>query len=124
MVKLLASVLKLEDDEFFLVTPVEKIKITVEDAPFVLTQWHWQNDGHTTMVVANNVGDEFILDANHPLTINESGELYVTVRRNLLAKVHRNIYYQWVDLAVEIDTKKGTELIFTSANCQFSLGVI
>ena len=124
LVKLLASVLKLEDDEYFLVTPVEKIKITVDDAPFVLTQWHWQDEDQTTMVVANNVGDEFILDANHPITINESGELYVTVRRNLLAKVHRNIYYQWVDLAAETDTNKGTELIFISANCQFSLGVI
>lgn len=124
LVKLLASVLKLEGDEFFLVTPVEKIKITVDDAPFVLTQWHWQDEDQTTMVVTNNVGDEFILDANHPITINESGELYVTVRRNLLAKVHRNIYYQWVDLAKEVNTEKGTELIFISANCQFSLGVI
>lgn len=124
LVKLLASVLKLEDDEYFLVTPVEKIKITVDDAPFVLTQWHWQDEDQTTMVVANNVGDEFILDVNHPITINESGELYVTVRRNLLAKVHRNIYYQWVDLAAETETNKGTELIITSANCQFSLGVI
>lgn len=124
LVKLLASVLKLTDDDFFLVTPVEKIKITVDDAPFVLTQWHWQDESQTTMVVANNVGDEFILDVNHPITMNDSGELYVTVRRNLLAKVHRNIYYQWVDLAVEIDTKKGTELVLTSANCQFSLGVV
>lgn len=124
LVKLLASVLKLEDDEYFLVTPVEKIKITVDDAPFVLTQWHWQDEDQTTMVVANNVGDEFILDADHPITINGSGELYVTVRRNLLAKVHRNIYYQWIDLATEFTTEKGTELIFTSANCQFSLGVI
>ena len=39
LVKLLASVLKKEQDEYFLVTPVEKIKITVEDVPFVITQW-------------------------------------------------------------------------------------
>ena len=30
-------------DDYFLVTPVEKVKITVEDAPFMLTQWHWQD---------------------------------------------------------------------------------
>ena len=41
LVKLLASVLKMEGDEYYLVTPVEKIKITVDDAPFVLTEWHW-----------------------------------------------------------------------------------
>ena len=123
LVKLLASVLKKEADEFFLVTPVEKIKITVEDAPFVLTQWHWQDEKQTTMVVTNNVGNEFILDVNHPITINESGELYVTVRRNLLAKVHRNVYYQWIDLAKQVSTSKGTELIFTSADADFSIGV-
>ena len=124
LVKLLSSVLKKEGDEFFLVTPVEKIKITVDDAPFVLTQWHWQDDSQTIMVVSNNVGDEFILDANHPMIINENGELYVNVRRNLLAKVHRNIYYQWIDLAREIKSDKGTELVFTSADYDFILGVI
>ena len=124
LVKLLSSVLKKEEDEYFLVTPVEKLKITVDDAPFVLTQWHWQDENKKTMMVSNNVGDEFVLDANHPITLNANGELYVTVRRNLLAKVHRNIYYQWIDLAEETKTEKGTELVFTSSSCQFSLGIL
>jgi hypothetical protein len=124
LVKLLASVLKKEQDEYYLVTPVEKIKITVEDAPFVLTQWRWQDESQSTMVVTNNVGNEFTLDNNHPITINDNGELYVTVRRELLAKVHRNVYYQWVDLAKEVNTDKDTELIFNSAGYQFSLGKI
>ena len=122
LVKLLSSVLKKEENNYFLVTPVEKIKISVEDAPFVLTQWHWQDESKTVMIVSNNVGDEFVLDVQHPLSVNESGELYVIVRRNLLAKIHRNVYYQWIDLAKEIKTDKGTELIFTSAGCKFSLG--
>ena len=124
LVKLLSSVLKKENNEYFLVTPVEKIKITVEDAPFTLTQWHWQDKNKTNMIVSNNVGNEFVLDASHPITLNEVGEVYVTVRHDLLAKVHRNVYYQWIDLAKETKTDKGTELIFTSANCQFSLGVL
>tara|TARA_R110001583_G_scaffold499_1_gene4532 strand:- start:12364 stop:12894 length:531 start_codon:yes stop_codon:yes gene_type:complete len=124
LVKLLSSVLKKEQDEYFLVTPVEKIKITVDDAPFVLTQWHWQDEKQTIMIVSDHVGDEFILDKAHPITLNDSGELYVNVRRNLLAKVHRNVYYQWVGLAKKVKTDKGTELMFTSAGCQFSLGTI
>jgi len=123
LVKLLSSVLKKEEGDYFLVTPVEKIKISVEDAPFVLTQWHWQEENKTIMVVSNNVGDEFTLDAAHPITLNTTGELYVTVRRNLLAKVHRNVYYQWIDLAKETITDNGTELMLTSGGCQFSLGV-
>jgi len=124
LVKLLASVLKMEGEEYYLVTPVEKMKITVDDAPFVLTEWSWQDESQTTMCVKNNVDDEFILDETHPLTINEAGELYVVVRRNLVAKVHRNIYYQWAQLAKEVETKNGTELIFISAECEFSLGII
>ena len=65
LVKLLASVIKKEAADYFLVTPVEKIKITVEDAPFVLTQWRWQDESKTVMVVTNNIGDEFVLDADH-----------------------------------------------------------
>ncbi|MDP7592774.1 MAG: DUF1285 domain-containing protein [Litorilituus sp.] len=124
LVKLLSSVLKKEADDYFLVTPVEKIKITVEDAPFMLTQWQWQDEAQAKLQVRNNVGDTFILDKQHPLIINDAGELYVTVRHNLLAKVHRNVFYQWIDLAYEATTEKGTELVFTSAGCNFSLGII
>ena len=124
LVKLLASVLKMEGDDYYLVTPVEKIKITVDDVPFVLTEWYWQDELQTTMCVKNNVGDEFVLDAQHPLSANKAGELYVVVRRNLLAKIHRNVYYQWVDLAKKVSMKNGTELVFSSAGCKFSLGAI
>ncbi|NQZ81660.1 MAG: DUF1285 domain-containing protein [Colwellia sp.] len=128
LVKLFASVLLREvdeeRDEYFLVTPVEKVKITVEDAPFVLTQWSWQDDKKSVMKVSTNLDDEFVLDGSHPLMINENGELYVIVRRNLLAKVHRNIYYQWVELANERVTEKGTKLVFYSAKCEFSLGFV
>jgi len=124
LVKLFASVLKKEGTDYFLVTPVEKVGITVKDAPFVLTSWQWQDQQQTIMSVTTNLDDEFILSKDHPIIISEKGELYVVVRRNLWAKVHRNVYYQWVDIAKEIQTKNGTELIFSSAGEQFSLGVI
>ncbi|QBG36564.1 DUF1285 domain-containing protein [Litorilituus sediminis] len=127
LVKLFASVLIREEgqhnDDYFLVTPVEKVKIKVVDAPFVLTQWQW-DENKENMIVQTNLADEFVLDAQHPLIVTEQGDLYVTVRRNLLAKVHRNVYYQWVEAATEVSTEKGTELMLSSANCQFSLGVI
>lgn len=124
LVKLLASVIKKEGDDYFLVTPVEKIKITVEQAPFILTKWAWQGTEQTNMVVCTNVGDEFVLDEEHPITFDEQDEMYVTVRRNLVAKVHRNVYYQWVEMANEVETEKGTELVFNSAHVQFSLGIL
>ena len=128
LVKLFASVLIKEVNsdvaEHFLVTPVEKVKIQVDDAPFLLTQWRWLDADEKIMQVSTNLDDEFLLDAEHPLTVTESGDLYVTVRRNLLAKVHRNVYYQWADIAQEVVTKNGTELILSSADCQFSLGIL
>jgi len=126
LVKMFASVLikevNNELDEYFLVTPVEKVKIQVDDAPFVLTQWHWLDEKETVMRVSTNLEDEFILDEEHPLIVNEKGDLYVMVRRNLLAKVHRNVYYQWADIAQDQQTINGTELVFSSAGCQFVLG--
>jgi hypothetical protein len=124
LVKLLASVLKKEDNEYFLVTPVEKIKITVEDAPLVLTKWEWLDVAETQMAVCTHLDDEFVLNSEHPLRLDEQGNMFVTVRRNLEAKVHRNVYYQWVELAKEVTTSKGTEMMFTSADCDFSLGCI
>jgi hypothetical protein len=111
-----------EIEEYFLVTPVEKVKIQVDDAPFVLTQWCWLDEKETTMQVSTNLGDQFLLNEEHPFTTNDNGDLYVTVRRNLLAKVHRNVYYQWVDIAEELQAKNKTTLVFTSAKCEFVLG--
>ena len=128
LVKLFASVLirevNEENDDYFLVTPVEKVKISVEDAPFMLIQWQWLDDNKTIMQGTTNLGDELIFDSEHPLTLADDGSLYIAVRRNLLAKVHRNVYYQWVDLANETKTEQGVELVFTSAKCQFSLGCL
>ncbi|MGB1263837.1 MAG: DUF1285 domain-containing protein [Cognaticolwellia sp.] len=122
LVKLFASVLKKEADKYFLVTPVEKVGIKVEDAPFVLTQWHWLDEQKTQMQVSTNLDDSFVLSAEHPLELSADGGLYVTVRRNLQAKVHRNVYYQWVDLAQEQPSSSGTELVFFSAEQKFTLG--
>lgn len=128
LVKLFASVLIKEVDEeiedYFLVTPVEKVKIKVEDAPFLITQWHWLDEDESIMQVSTNLDDTFILNIEHPLTINEKGDLYVTVRRNLQAKVHRNVYYQWAEIAQEHQTKIGTQLMFNSNGCQFILGTL
>ena len=128
LVKLFASVLMKEagssQPDYFLITPVEKVKITVEDAPFMLTQWRWLDAAETIMQVSTNLGDEYILNEAHPLTISESGDLYVRMQRNLLAKVHRNVYYQWVALAHEQQVGNGKSLVFHSDGCEFTLGVL
>lgn len=126
LVKLFASVLIKEEKnnvcDYFLITPAEKVKITVDDVPFVITQWQWQDEQQSLLQVTTNLDDVFTLGKENPVTINAEGELYVLVRRNLQAKVHRNVYYQWIAMAHEIVTAQGTELFINSDGCQFSLG--
>ncbi len=124
LVKLFASVIKKEADEYFLVTPVEKIKITVEDAPFVITQWCWLDDQHSVMQLTTNLGDSFALDSDHQLSVDQQGALYINVRRNLPAKVHRNVYYQWVDLAEQMLIEGKQVLAFVSAGQVYQLGTL
>lgn len=120
LVKLLASVLKREGDDYFLVTPVEKIKITVEDAPFVITQWQWQDDAKQVMVLATQLDDELMLGEQHPLEVRADGEFYVCVRRNLWGRVHRNVYYQWIEEAQT--SADGLRLELASDGQVFALG--
>ena len=124
LVKLFASVLKREGDDYFLVTPVEKVKIKVDDCPFVLTQWEWHDTSEQTMAVATNLDDVFLLDLKHPVTLNNDGTVEVIVRRNLTAKVHRNVYYQWVDLAKEMKVDGKTAMAFTSGGQTINLGFV
>lgn len=124
LVKLFASVLKKEQENYYLVTPVEKIGIVVEDAPFLITQWQWLDSEQSKLQVTTNLDDTFELSNEHPISLDKSGNLYVRVRRNLLAKVHRNVYYQWVDMASEESNKNGTELCLYSAETRFVLGVL
>lgn len=119
LVKLFASILKKEKDDYFLVTPVEKVQIGVEKAPYVITQWQWLKESKSpTMQLTTNLGDKFTLDSEHPLTIGANDELQVVVRQNLTATIHRNIFYQWIEIANE----KNQHLYIHSAGLELLIG--
>lgn len=122
LVKLLASVLKREQQDYFLVTPVEKIKIYVEDQPFIITQWRFeQREGASYLVVNTNLEDEFVVSEQNPVVIKDE-ELLVLVRRNLWARVHRNVYYQWVEIAAEVTIDNKQQLLLHSGDYKIVLG--
>jgi hypothetical protein len=102
MVKLFDSILKREEDRYFLVTPVEKVGIRVESTPFVAVSAERIDD---TWIVTNHLGEQKPLDAAHSLdTNNVSGEPVMVWRRNLPARIHQNVMYQWQTWALEHDT--------------------
>src|SRR5690554_5157122 len=99
LVRLFASVLVHEGSDYFLVTPAEKVKISVEDAPFIIVTWQQLKDVSPSLIqLTTNLDEQFALSQQHPLTIRD-GKLYVDCGRGMAAKVHRNVVYQWADIA-------------------------
>lgn len=125
LVKLFASVLKKEDDSFYLVTPVEKVGIQVEDAPFVVTQWREEGG---FIIFTTSVGDEVVASAENPVQLRfnqlQGDDLpYVLIRRNLWARLHQNIFYQLVETGREVTVANQRQILqVCSGDYCFSLG--
>ena len=103
LVQLFASVLKREDDRYFLVTPVEKVGITVEDVPFLAVEMHATGAGAARrLVFRTNVGDVVEAGPEHRLRfeLEERGGLvpYVHVRSGLDARLTRALLHEIADL--------------------------
>ena len=101
LVKLFASILWHESEQYFLVTPVEKLRIDVADVPYMIHQAEYV-DG--AWVAVTNTHEQIIISDQHPVQLRQYGELwvpYVRVRFDLWARVNRSIYYQWVTEAME-----------------------
>ncbi|RUO29083.1 DUF1285 domain-containing protein [Aliidiomarina sanyensis] len=121
LVKLFARVLKREGDRYFLVTPVEKIGIQVEDLPFVVVSWEQQHhQGEPIIQVTTNVGERYILSEEHPLVVDANLPA-VQVRDGMRARVHRNVYYQWADIATPAEGNEDAGYYVRSAGMRFLL---
>jgi hypothetical protein len=107
LVKLFASVLKREGDKYFLVTPVEKCGIVVDDAPFLAVELKVDGAGPRRILqFRTNVDDWVGCDAEHSLRFepqSDTGGLkpYLHVRAGLWAKVTRALFYDLVELGEE-----------------------
>lgn len=122
LVKLLASVIKKEDEQYFLVTPVEKIGIQVEDVPFVIVDWETDKG---VIRVKTQTGDTFEINEEHPVELRHFKSVnlpYCKVRRNLWARVNQNVFYQWVEYALVSHANETENLTMSSGKYFFSLG--
>ena len=125
LVKLFASVLTRRNNEYLLVTPIEKVRIKVQDSPFLVTQWRRQNSEQGQLIIfTTNIGDEFMLSEQYSIQphSNEQNVLHLNIHRGLHANLHRNVYYQLASIA-EQETIDGTEhWVIRSGGISFSLG--
>ncbi|MEH6822595.1 MAG: DUF1285 domain-containing protein [Motiliproteus sp.] len=107
LAKLFGSILRKDGDDYFVLTPVEKWRITVEDVPFLITQLDLVDPGpEQQLQLQTSLGDSVCVDAAHPLwlvsdPITGEPSPYVRVRDRLDGLLARSVFYQLVDLAAE-----------------------
>ena len=106
LVKLFASILIREEDNYFLVTPVEKVGIRVQEAPFIAVDFEASGEGEAQrLTFTTNLENISVAGSDAPLRFvrdPDTGEPspYVRVRRNLEALIDRKSFYRLVDLGV------------------------
>jgi hypothetical protein len=109
LVRLFSTILRKDGDSYFLVTPVEKVGITVDDAPFVAVDFDVSHAGaDQVLTFESNVGDRFEAGPDHPIRVvrdPQTGEPspYILVRSNLEALIDRKSFYRLVDIAAHQD---------------------
>jgi len=124
LVRLFSTVLRKDPDGYYLVTPVEKMKITVEDAPFMAVQVDREGEA---LSFTTNVGDVVEAGPDNAIRVGAdpvTGEPrpYLHVRRGLEARLRRPVFYQLVEMAQERDTPEGPTLGVTSNGVWFPVG--
>lgn len=126
LVRLFSTVLRKDPDGFHLVTPVEKMKIVVEDAPFIATRVDREREA---LRFQTNVGDEVEAGPDNAIRVEmdpKTGEPrpYLHVRRGLEALIARPVFYELVEMAVERDTAEGPVMGLASNGAWFPVGPV
>lgn len=122
LVRLFSTVLRKDPDGYHLVTPVEKLKIQVEDLPFRAVSMRRDGDD---LVFTTDVGDEVRASEADPIVVETDSTTRepaprIHVRRDLWARIARSVFYELVEMAEEVDGR----LVVRSGGLAFSLGAV
>lgn len=128
MVRLFSTVLRREEDgSHVLVTPVEKLSIAVEDAPFVVVEMKSEGEGkERRLAFRTHVGDLVVAGPDHRLSLEDRGHaarLYLHVRGGLDALIGRPVYYELANLALDETASPDGTIGLWSEGTFFSLGM-
>ena len=128
LVKLFASVLRREDDgSYWLVTPAERGRVEVEDAPFIAVAVDREREGSgQNLIFRTNLDEIVTAGPDHPLRVETAADgtptPYILVRPGLEARLSRPVFYEVVDLGEEIAGDGDTRLGVWSGGMLFDLG--
>lgn len=116
LTRLFGSILKVEQGEYYLVTPVEKWRIKVEDLPLIIVLAQVE---HGVISLITNLGDEFQVSSDHDLEFDETfGAPKVHVRNGLYARLNRSSYYSLTEYAYE----KAGQFFVSSNDHEYRIG--
>lgn len=119
LVKLFASILKKEANEHFLVTPVEKVRISVENTPFIVVGAEQIGD---LWFLTNNLDEVIELNSDCQLDVSDDQNPILFWRRNLTARISQSVMYQWQIHALDHDGFVDGKLYLSSGNDRFLIG--
>lgn len=103
LIRLFSTILRKENDSFFLVTPNEKLEIVVEDAPFLAIDLDIEGTGlDQNLTFTTSLGDRATAGLDNPLRVvmlspNQAPSPYVLIRDALEAKIDRKCFYRMVE---------------------------
>lgn len=106
IVRLFSTILRKDVDGYSLVTPAERMRIRVEDVPFVAVLLDTEDSGRAQkLTFTTNVGDRVTADGDHPIRVETRGEAgeavpYIHVRDGLEARISRPVFYELAEMAV------------------------
>ena len=121
---LFSRILKLEEGKYFLVTPVEKVPVTVDLAPYMIIDYEVDSD-HKNIILKTNLDLSIPLDNDHRLELKNIGDEqipFVHVRNNIEGFISRSVYYSLIEIALNQDNGSSNELTLKSFDCEFNLG--
>ncbi len=130
MVRLFSNVLKREGDDYFLVTPVEKVGIQVDVAPFFAVEMFTRGqDEDRQILFRTNVDDVIVMGPEHPLRVEQDGTRgdpvpLIRVRDHLDALITRPVFYDLVEMAEERHIDGRPVLGVMSCGGFYSLGSV
>lgn len=130
LVKLFASVLYIEDGIYYLRTPAEQLRISVDDAPFLATMLDVNSEqDQQALVFTTNLGDRVVADRDHRIwvDIDQSSQLpnpYIHIRDGLNARISRSAFFDLANAAKLQKSNGADHLMISSMGINFDLGRI
>ena len=123
---LFSRILKLEEGKYFLVTPVEKVPVIVDLAPYMIVDYEVDSD-HKNIILKTNLDLSIPLDNDHRLELKNIGDEhipFVHVRNNIEGFISRSVYYSLIEIALKQDNGSSNQLTLKSFASEFSLGEV